>query len=46
MSGKYFQDIKCEVCGKLLGYAPYMREAYKCIQCNGTVTDADFEDDE
>jgi hypothetical protein len=43
---KYLQEIKCQKCGLLMGYAPYGREEYLCCQCNGPVTDADFEDDE
>lgn len=39
---KYLQEINCERCQTLLGYAPYYSTEYKCVQCNGTVTDSDF----
>ncbi len=29
----YEELIKCRECGLLLGYAPYMREEYRCIEC-------------
>ena len=29
----YEEEIECEECGKLIGYAPYTRTAYLCIEC-------------
>lgn len=43
---KFLQEIVCMKCKQLLGYAPYWRTDYKCVQCNGLVTDADFEEGE
>lgn len=39
---KFLQQIVCMRCKQLLGYAPYWRTDYLCVQCNGPVTDEDF----
>ena len=33
-SEKYGNEIVCESCKKLLGFAPYYRDEYRCIECN------------
>jgi hypothetical protein len=30
----YKEVISCEVCGKCIGWAPIMHEAYQCDECN------------
>lgn len=30
----YHQAIMCAVCKKLLGFAPYWRQEYRCVKCN------------
>lgn len=34
MKGRYWQPVKCEICGKHMGWAPYSRDAYQCTDCN------------
>ena len=36
--GKYLQEIRCERCEALLGYAPYWRADYLCVACNVPTT--------
>lgn len=31
---QYEQPISCEHCKKLIGYAPYSRDAYQCLDCH------------
>lgn len=33
----YIQDIKCEKCGRIIGYAPYHRDAYQCLECHAKI---------
>ena len=31
---RYWQKMSCEICKKCIGWAPYMRSEYQCIDCN------------
>ena len=38
---QFFQPIICKRCKALLGYAPYWRDNYLCVKCNGPLPDDD-----
>ena len=31
---RYWEKMSCEICKKCIGWAPYMRSAYQCTDCN------------
>lgn len=33
-NSRYENEIRCEMCDMLVGYAPYSRDEYQCISCN------------
>jgi hypothetical protein len=33
----YKQEIVCESCKKMMGYAPYFREDYQCLDCHKNI---------
>lgn len=44
-SDRYWQPVKCEKCGKHMGFAPYFREEYQCFLCNDLPPDWDLDPD-
>jgi len=43
---RYEEFVNCELCGEQMGFAPYMREAYQCTDCNSRLPKVEMEDDE